>query len=175
MKTLKILLVIAAVIISGFSRDSQTDGTKDAVVKPFKASCVILPDDAGGLIPCNPVSSGITHRRYGFLQGHQTHGGELITAQSTWEIISCSTNPATLLNTSQVVGVNTVSNGDTYTWYCTMLIDFFTLDVTLNVTVTGGTGRFEGATGEIILSGKMTGHGIPCTGEGFLSFPKKIQ
>lgn len=175
MKILKISLLIAFVIFSGFVRDSQTGKTDTGVVVPMKFWGVILPDDAGGLIPCDPVWAGINHRRFGFLQGHQTHGGELIKEQSTWEIISCSTDLATGLNTSQVVGVNTVSNGDTYTWVCTMLINISALDVILNVTVTAGTGRFEGATGEINMSGTMTGHGIPCYGEGFLSFPKKDQ
>lgn len=172
MRTLKILFVLVAVVLSGFSRDSQTVRTGKWIVVPLKFSGVVLPDDGRERIPCLPVEYGIAHSRFGFLQGHQTHGGELITEQSTWEIISCSTDLATGINTSQCVGVNTVSNRDTYNYYATMLINIVTQDVTMNVTVSGGTGRFEGVTGEATFSGKFVGHTIPCTGEGFMSFPK---
>jgi hypothetical protein len=114
----------------------------------------------------------IAHSRTGWLQGHQTHGGKLITEQSTWEISSCSTDFDTNLNTSQITGVNTVANGDSYSYTCIMTVNIVTNDVILYVTVTGGVGSFEGVTGQMKLTGIHTESGIPVSGEGSLSFPK---
>jgi hypothetical protein len=114
----------------------------------------------------------IAHARTGWLQGHQTHGGNLITEQSTWELSICSTNFTTGLNTSQIKGIVTVANGDSYHYTCIMIVNIVTQDVILNITVTGGVGRFEGVTGQMTLNGIHTESGIPVSGEGFLSFPK---
>jgi len=170
MRTLKILLVLVAVILSGFSKDSQK--TEAGVVVPMKYWGTIFPDHSKGDIPCTPVEAGITHARYGYNQGHQTHGGQLIPELSTWEITGCSTDFATKLNVSQVEGVITVANGDSYSYTCIMIIDIVTKSVNINLTVTGGTGRFEGATGEIILNGGYDGNIIPISGEGFITFRK---
>lgn len=179
MKTFKILLVLVAVIFSGFSKESQSDendflkkGTDSGVLIPMKFDGVIITNPAAGSTVCTPAEYGIAHSRTGWLQGNQTHGGKLITERSTWEIISCSTNLATGLNTSQIVGVNTVANGDSYNYTCTMLVNIITNDVIINMTATGGVGRFEGVTGQMTLTGIHTENGIPVSGEGFLSFSK---
>lgn len=44
--------------------------------------------------------------------------------------------------------------------------------MTLYVTVTGGTGRFENVTGLTILTGKQADNGIPVSGWGSLTFLK---
>jgi hypothetical protein len=173
MKTLKILLVLVAVILSGFSTESREHET--GVVKPMKFDGVIITNPSSGATVCTPAGDPypyIAHARTGWLQGNQTHGGKLITERSTWEISSCSTDFTTGLNTSQITGVNTVANGDSYTFTCTMIVNIFTNDVILNINFTGGVGKFEGVTGQMSLTGIHTESGIPVKGEGFMSFPK---
>jgi len=173
MKTLKILVVLVAVILSGFSKDSQR--TEAGVVKPMKLDGVIITNPSAGLTVCTPMGNPypyIAHSRTGWLQGNQTHGGKLITELCTWEILSCNTNFTTGLNTSQIAGVNTVANGDSYSFTCIMIVNIVTNDVILNINVTGGVGKFEGVTGQMTLTGIHTESGIPVSGEGFLSFPK---
>jgi len=118
---------------------------------------------------CSPEAYKVSLARYGYLQGHQTHGGQFIPGLSTWEITNCYLNSG--LSISEVSGTITVANGDSYTWDCVMTIST-TGSVTLNTTFTGGTGRFEGVTGEMILTGAYNGNEIPCSGEGTMRFLK---
>jgi len=175
MKTLKILLVLVAVILSGFSRDSQTGKTETGVTKTVKFKGVIITNPSAGLTVCTPAGPGIptiAHSRTGTLQGYQTHGGKLITELSTWEISSCNTNFTTMLNTAQIEGVVTVANGDSYSYTCTMTVNLVTNAVILNISVTSGVGIYEGATGEIMMTGIHSESGIPVSGEGLINFPK---
>jgi hypothetical protein len=173
MKTLKILLVLVAVILSGFSRDSQR--TEAGVTKTVKFDGVIITNPSAGLTVCTPLGAPyptIAHSRTGTLMGHQTHGGKLITELSTWELSSCNTDFTTMLNTAQIEGVVTVANGDSYSYTCIMTVNLVTQAVILNITVTGGVGIYEGATGEIMMTGIHTESGIPVSGEGLINFPK---
>lgn len=175
MRTLKILLVFVVVALSGFSRDSQRPVA--GVIVPFKFDGVIITNPSAGLTECTPAAVPgkipyIAHSKTGWLKGNQTHGGKLNTEQSTWEIFSCNTDFTTMLNTSQIEGVNTVANGDSYFYTCTMIVNLGTMDVTLNIDVTGGVGRFQGVTGHAEFTGVHTESGIPVSGEGFLQFPK---
>lgn len=176
MKTLKILLVLAAVILSGFSRNSQK--TEKGVTVPFKFDGIIITNPSAGYTICTPPADPskniplIAHARTGWLQGHQSHGGQLITEKSTYTIISCNTNFTTGTNTAMIEGVNTVANGDTYTYTSRMEVNIGSKDLILFITLTGGTGRFEGATGYATLTGVHVEGGIPVSGWGFLTFPK---
>jgi hypothetical protein len=141
----------------------------------MKFDGVIITNPSSGAIVCTPAGEPypyIAHARTGWLKGNQTHGGKLITEQSTWEISTCSTNFASGLNTSQITGVNTVANGDSYTFTCVMTVNIHTNDVILDINVTGGVGIFEGVSGQMSLTGIHTESGIPVSGEGFLSFQK---
>lgn len=171
MKTLKILLIIAAVMISGFSKDTQTDGTKDGVVVPFKFWGGTIPNLAGGLTVCTPVEYGAAIVRLGLMQGHQTHGGKLIPELSPWEITSCISNGTESI--SQAQGTITVANGDSYNYSGIMVINPSTRTVSATGNVTGGVGRFEGVTGEFTLNGTLGDYAVVTwSGEGFLTFPK---
>ena len=173
MKTLKILLMLAAVILSGFSRDSQR--TEAGVVKTVKFDGVIITNPSAGLTECTPMGEPypyIAHSKTGWLQGIQSHGGKLITELSTWEIFSCNTDFTTGLNYSQIAGVNTVANGDSYSFTCIMIVNIFTSEVILDVNVTGGVGIFEGVTGQMTMTGIHSESGIPVSGGGLFNFPK---
>lgn len=176
MKTLKILLVITFVIISGFSKDSQTDenmfpknGTDNSVTVPMKVWGSTI-DNGTDVTPCD-CWYGLSHTRYGFLQGHQTHGGELNTYASTWEIKECWTSG--WKNTSRIEGTNTVANGDTYNYTAIMIFpDFRDPNFTMDIDLEGGTGRFAGATGHVKCTGIHLLHTINFTGEGYITFLK---
>ena len=175
MRTLKILLVLVAVVLSGFSRDSQRN--EAGVTKTVKFDGVIITNPSAGYTVCTPPAVPdqiplIAHSRIGTLQGHQTHGGKLITELSTWEISNCNTNFTTMLNTAQIEGIVTVANGDSYSYSCIMTVNLLTNAVILNITVTGGVGIYEGAIGEIMMTGIHTENGIPVSGEGLINFPK---
>lgn len=173
MRALKFFLVLVAVIFSGFSKDSQNN--RNGVTVPFKFDGVIITDHSTETV-CTPEGDPypyIAHARTGLLQGNQTHGGKLITEQSTWTIFICNTDFTSKINTSYLEGVNTVANGDSYSYTCTMLTNIVTMEIVLYVTVTSGTGRFEGATGQAVLTGVNTGgRNIPVNGWGSLTFPK---
>ena len=175
MKTLKILLVVVSVILSGFAKDSQR--TEAGVTKTVKLDGVIITNPSAGLTVCTPPAVPdqiplIAHSRTGWLQGHQTHGGKLITELSTWELTSCNTDLTSMLNTAQIEGVVTIANGDSYSYTCIMTVDLVTQSVILNITVTGGVGIYQGATGQMTFTGVHTESGIPISGEGLINFPK---
>ncbi len=168
MKTLKIFLVLAAVIISGFTKDSQ--GIEKGVTVPIRFDGMILTDPSAKITCDDGI---IQHASTGWLQGQQSHGGRLITEQSTWVISGCNTDFSTMMNTAYIAGVNTVANGDTYTFTCTMNVNLATGELILHVTFTGGTGRFAGVTGYATYTGVHSPSGNhPVSGWGFLNFPE---
>lgn len=178
MRTLKILLVLVAVILSGFSKDSQADENvllkkrSDAgVVVPLKFHGGTMPDLSSGRTVCTPAEYGASIVRSGWMQGEQTHGGKLIPEQSRWEIPSCTFNGTETV--SDCYGTITVANGDSYFFTAIMTINPFTRAVSCNVNIIGGTGRFEGATGQLTLNGSLgSGSVVTWSGEGSISFPK---
>ena len=172
MKTLNILFLLLAVIFSGFSKDSES--TKAGVTVPTRFDGVII-QNFSSLTVCTPTGEPypkIAHARTGWLSGNQTHGGRLITEQSTWTIVSCSTDFTTGINTSYVEGVNTVANGDSYFYTAVMQVDGNTGHVILNITIDGGTGRYEGASGYSVLTGYHTETSVPISGWGSVTFPR---
>ncbi len=161
-------------IFSGFSKDSNSP--KARVTVPFKFNGIIIQNPSSETV-CTPTGNQypyIAHSRTGWLQGNVSHGGRLIPEQSKWIIYNCDTDFADMINTSNLEGVITVANGDSYFYTGTMLVDLTIAShpVTLNITVNGGTGRFEGVTGQIILTGSHTEAGIPISGWGSLTFSR---
>lgn len=171
MKTMNIMLLLFAMIFSGFSKDSKS--AKGGVTVPLKFDGVII-QNTSTQTDCTPLFPGNSHSSTGWLQGNQSHGGQLITEQSTWIIKSCNTDLTNWTNTSIIEGVNTVANGDSYFYTGTMLVDLATSSrpVTLSITIIDGTGRFEGVTGQAILTGFHTEAGVPISGWGSMTFPK---
>ncbi len=179
MKTLQILLVIAFVIISGFSKDTQTDenvfpkkGTDKYVTVPMKVWGTTIDDNSIPRVNCTGEPA-MSHTGGGWLQGHQTHGGSFITSQSTWIIDNCES--AGFINTSYITGTNTVANGDSYNYSCTMEVVLAASPpfmVTLYIDIASGTGRFAGASGYVECHGYHNGEVITFTGEGTITFAK---
>jgi hypothetical protein len=173
MRSLKILMLSVAVILSGFAKDSQR--IKAGGTVPLKFDGTIITDPKSETV-CTPVGDPypyISHSRTGWLQGNQSQGGRLITEQSTWTILNCDTNFDTMVNTSLIEGVNTMANGDSFSYTCSMETNIVTMEIVLYVTIKSGTGRYEGATGQITLKGTSTGLStIPVSGWGTVAFSK---
>jgi hypothetical protein len=174
MKTMSIFLLMLAMIFCGFTKDSKS--MRAGVTVPTRFDGVII-QDYSTLTTCTPTGDpypDIAHASTGWLQGTASHGGRLITEQSTWIITSCNTDFARMINTSIIEGVNTVANGDSFFYTATMEVNIAISShpVILDITITDGTGRFEGVTGHIILTGFHTEAGVPVSGWGSLTFPK---
>lgn len=169
---MKILLVVVAVIFSGFSTDTQKN--KEVTV-PMRFDGAIITDQTTETV-CTPAGDPfpyIAHARKGWLQGNVSHGGKLNAGQSTWTIFNCQTDFASKVNTSNIEGVNTLANGDLCYYTCIMLTNISTMEVVLNITFIGGTGRYMGVVGHAVLTGVNTGSGyIPISGWGSLTFAK---
>ena len=52
-----------------------------------------------------------------------------------------------------------------------MTVNIDDKSVIMDITVTGGVGRFEGVTGQLTCTGSLNGV-VTFSGEGFLNFPK---
>lgn len=98
-----------------------------------------------------------------FMHGNATHMGELIWQQSTLIHTSCNLSFATMLLTTDVSGQLSASNVDLIYYSGTDVIDVTNLltgagttgSIEGTWTITGGTGRFDGASGSITINGTV--------------------
>jgi hypothetical protein len=96
-----------------------------------------------------------------FLHGTSTHLGEIISTQSRGQDVSCNLSFATMLLTTSVSGQLAASNGDLIYYTGNDVIDashYLTGTgtdgtITGTWTITGGTGKFAGASGSFNLNG----------------------
>jgi hypothetical protein len=98
-----------------------------------------------------------------FLHGNATHLGELIWQQSTLHHQSCNLSFATMQLTASVSGQMAAANGDLVYYSGNDVIDVTNLltgqgttgSIQGTWTITGGTGRFEGASGSFTITGQV--------------------
>jgi hypothetical protein len=96
-----------------------------------------------------------------FITGNATHMGQLNASQSNLHHDDCNLNVATMLLTTGVSGQLIASNGDAVYYTGDDAIDVFNFltgqgpngPITGTWTITGGTGRFEDASGTITING----------------------
>ena len=150
-----IALLIFASCVKDFTNDVNLDLKKAKVSIPFKGSFCTNPQAPD---PSKP---------YGFalITGTATHFGEFITEKSYMYYTG----------QTQVSGVMTAANGDGITWVHDLILTpnpDGTVTVTGIVTVTGGTGRFEGISGTFNPIGKFNPlTGVVCsTFDGMLEY-----
>ncbi len=181
MKKAVYLLIFVVVIISGCSRDSLTEDnvylkkrSDLGVIVPAKCWFTTAPDYSLGFILCLPPEMEVSLLGGGWMAGHLTHGGTLISDQSYYRVLNCNFDYLTLTVSESIEGVHTVANGDYY---------WFTSDLQVNVTngmltgtviVNGGTGRYEGATAMLVINGihDLQTNVATMTGEGSWTFMK---
>lgn len=172
MKTLKILLVIAFVIFSGFARDSQTD--EKPTLKLMKGCmCMSEANVPRMLIQNTPVIDvdgktlvpPLTMVGEAWLTGHATHMGNFIGGQSSMTGVTAHLDMNALTKGKIVLvadyyGRITGANGDYFDFETSIEIDATDEShriITGTYTLTGGSGKFENASGGGVLNGV-----IPC-------------
>lgn len=185
MKTLRILIALAIIVVAGCAKDYTMDENmdspelKNAIVPiPFKGElCMIgnqedpLPVTAG---PDGPVIPAITMVRTAQLTGIQSHFGklgDLSMMTGNWAYLDMGALPAKKLLVSEYEGITYGANGDYMTFITHTVIDVTDPDhktITGDYTITGGSGKWENVTGSGVLNGVL-----PClTSEGVLIFPR---
>lgn len=127
----KVLLVTATIFIGATAATHDASAAKELYSRPYKATIEGVADG----FPCGIYSAS----------GKATHLGKVVEFGSY-----CAGTP-TELGLTPLVGEGTqvAENGDTLTYTFQELVDFSTDPFTAagTFTITGGTGRFSGATG----------------------------
>jgi len=193
MKTLEILLVLVAVVLAGFSKDMLTNENVDLkkanVPIPLKGEmCMTWNYD----VPSLPVAGTPVTKPSGevlipqldmsgaaWLTGHSTHMGEFIPEQTHMTGLHAELDMAALLNGKVIIAAEyeailTGNNGNHIDLLSQIRIDvtdpsnWTNWTITGNFQVTGGSGKFENATGSGVLNGLL-----PCWDfEGTLEYPR---
>lgn len=128
--------------------------------REFSASLTSSIDGNSPPTACTGDLPGLAVVDY-FMSGTALHLGNLISEQTTLHHVSCDLSFATMLLTTSVTGQIAAANGDLIYYSGDDLIDVFNLltgsgttgPITGTWTITGGTGRFEDATGSFTISG----------------------
>lgn len=140
-------------------------GQKKQVTRVFKGEfqSSIDPDPSNGPITCSGDIPGFAIPVQFLMSGNATHLGELVGQESGFHHSSCNLSvPAMQLSTS-ISGQLVASNGDRIFYNGTDLIDISNLLTQQGTTgslggtwsITGGTGRFEGASGSFTINGTV--------------------
>ena len=179
MKTLTMIALAVSVLSScqkeceemepSTSQTETSSGTsstgKVAVTRPFVLNVVTSADQDPSvpLTPCSGDLPGFATPGQ-FLSGTASHLGQLNPSLSRLQDVSCNLSFTSGYLTTHIEGQMAASNGD---------LIYYTCDDSLNVinlltgapelggtiigtwTITGGTGRFEGATGSFDISGPV--------------------
>jgi hypothetical protein len=173
MKTLIYLFAIVMLIFAGCAKDEMFDENsnnlelkKAKVPIPMKAEFCMTPNlEAGfiliqGLDPANP---GSYLPKEGWISGNATRMGKVIMEKSPTTFISAELTQMGVKTVS--AGKITAANGDSYLFEATsysMPDQSFTGDVWMY----GGTGKFKGMTGSVVMTGQA-----PCwTGIGTMTY-----
>lgn len=145
-----------------------------AVMVPAKCWFTTIPDLSQDFILCSPEDMGVALLKGGWMKGHLTHGGKLNAELSFYRVISCEFDYMTMKVTESIDGTHTAANGDYYFYTGTLTVDVTNGDLSGTVTVTGGTGRYDGATASLTITGihNLVTNVATMTGEGLWTFPK---
>ena len=115
-----------------------------------------------------------------FISGNATHLGNLNAELSNLHHVNCDLSFATALLTTSVSGQLVAANGDAIFYTGDDVINVFNLltasgttgTITGSWTITGGTGRFEGASGSFTINGLVDflTFGFSATAEGTITY-----
>jgi len=166
------LVILTLGLFASCSKESENSATPSSVTqgpsanartaKIFKANFYSSVDVNPAIPPtqCSGDLPTLANPGY-FLHGTATHIGEIISTQSRGQDLTCNLSFTTMLLTTSISGQIAASNGDLIYYTGNDVIDasnFLTgagTDGTIvgTWTITGGTGRFAGATGSFDISG----------------------
>jgi hypothetical protein len=105
--------------------------------------------------------------------GSATHLGDLQFDHSFWNNTDCSFDAATMVVTQKGPGQLMADNGDILYIYAVVYVHPLTNTFDGTTDFTGGTGRFEGATGHVdLLNGIIGPEKLTWTTDGWIIFKK---
>jgi hypothetical protein len=189
MKNIK-FLALALVLLSACKKESTTapgglasvtTTQKTAATRPFFVDFTTTVDTDPSIPPtaCSGDLPGLANAGY-FLHGTATHMGSLISLQSRGQDVTCNLSFATALLYTTVAGQIAAADGDLiyYTGIDTINVyNLLTSSGTTGVinglwTITGGTGKFTGASGSFPISGLVdfTGPKLSFKGMGSITY-----
>jgi hypothetical protein len=176
MKKIILLWTMLLLVFTACTKDSINDENSDLfglkranVPIPIKADFCMTPDLSAGFIliqGLDPADPNSYLPKKAWISGHASHHGELITNQSYNIFLSAMITPYGIYATSE--GKITADNGDSYFFTSTTYTNPFDRTYTGNVHMFGGNGKFENATGDVV----MTGQGQCWTAEGTMTYTK---
>jgi len=176
------LFFLIALLISGCSeietnQDLLNPGNDSELKKakvPIPAKCwtTTVPDFSQGTISCTPEELGVAVVAGGNMSGIEAHGGKLDTEKSTWEVVSCEFDEVNMKIIEHIEGKHTVMNGDYFLYTGTLSASSPDGAITGTVNIYEGTGKFEGGTAEVSITGILDFQTSVATmkGEGFWVF-----
>jgi hypothetical protein len=170
----KLVIISSIVLIVACKKGSDVPATETnlqstnqangngPVTRPFTASLQssIDPDPSIPPTPCSGDLPGWANPGH-FMHGTASHLGELKWEESRLQDVSCNINLATAQLTTSIAGQFTAANGDRVFYTGNDVIDITNLltqggttgSFNGTWTITGGTGRFAGATGSFTVNG----------------------
>lgn len=176
------LFVFISVLISGCSefetnrdllnQENAPDLKKAKVPIPAKCWTTTIPDISQGTVLCIPEMYGVVVVAGGNMSGIEAHGGKLNTEKSTWKVVSCEFDYENLRIIEHIEGKHTVMNGDYFLYTGTLSASVINGAITGTVNIYEGTGKFEGGTAEVSITGLLDFDTSIATmkGEGFWNF-----
>lgn len=159
MRKLCYLLMLAAVMLAGCAKDPVSEETIDLkereAEKRIPKICWLstIPNYSMGTILCMPEEVGVAIIAGGWMQGHESYGGKLISEECPWEVNSCEIDLETMLVTFYTDGKHTMANKDYYFFNAVNTLNLIDGSLVCQVSCYGGVGRYENATAEITLTG----------------------
>ena len=163
---------------------SKTNAEKTKVTRPMKVVFSSSANPASPALTCTMpgVPFGIANSGY-FLSGNATHFGPINYGTSMGQDGFCNLSGSTFILSTTTGGQIVADNGDKITYTGADEIDLnniifnggTTAAITGLWTITGGTGRFDGASGSFQINGivDVTSAGGPAfsiTGEGTITY-----
>ena len=127
---------------------------KAMVTRPMMVNFYATPNQTLPPVPCVPapnvfVAGGL------IIHGTATHIGLVNPANSFGTVLNCNMGPQPFELSTQQTGQVAAANGDLLYYSSTEVINVINGTVTGVVNLTGGTGRFMGASGSVNVQGTV--------------------
>jgi hypothetical protein len=183
----KIVIALLVILLAGCERENKffepeeipdgyfnLDLKKAEISKQHKGWFTTQADFSKPFTICAPAEYGVELPGSGWMEGHETHGGKLVTELSTWTITSCYLGPGPSELTEIVEGKHTLARGDYYVYHGSITVDSTNGHLEGEIFITSGTGMYENVTGYVKLDGLQNFKTLQATftAVGYMNFSK---